>query len=62
MDEKKIFISIFFYFQIQITCFQSVSEGSTQSRKEIEIEIISNNDSLMANNFQVSTKEYKLLQ
>ncbi|KAL0893877.1 hypothetical protein ABMA27_013981 [Loxostege sticticalis] len=41
---------------IQITCFQSVSEGSTQSRKEIEIEIISNNDSLMANNFQILTQ------
>lgn len=41
-------------FQVQITCFQSSNEGSSQTRKEIQMEIINNNDSLMANNFEVT--------
>lgn len=40
---------------VQITCFQSINEGSSQSRREIEIEITNKNDSLLLNNFEVST-------
>ncbi|KAG6457395.1 hypothetical protein O3G_MSEX010304 [Manduca sexta] len=45
---------------VQITCFQSVNEGSNQSRREIEMEILNNNDSLLINNFEVSTL-YKII-
>lgn len=45
---------LLFNLQIQITCFQSINEGSTQSRKEIKLEIINNNDPLLSNNFEVS--------
>lgn len=45
-------------FQVQITCFQSINEGSSQTRKEIEMEIINNNDSLMANNFEVCNSDF----
>ncbi|KPI91461.1 PREDICTED: lys-63-specific deubiquitinase BRCC36-like [Papilio xuthus] len=41
---------------IQITCFQSVNEGSNQSRREIELEITNNNDSLTINNFEILTQ------
>ncbi|KAI8435018.1 hypothetical protein MSG28_003450 [Choristoneura fumiferana] len=41
---------------IQITCFQSVTDGSTQSRREIEMEVVNNNDSLMMNNFEILTQ------
>lgn len=43
------------FLQVQITCFQSFNEGSSQSRREIEMEIVNNNDSLLMNNFEVST-------
>lgn len=45
-----------FQFKVQVTCFQSVNDGSSQSRREIEMEIINNNDSLVSNNFEVSGK------
>ncbi|XP_034840257.1 lys-63-specific deubiquitinase BRCC36-like [Maniola hyperantus] len=41
---------------IQITCFQSINEGPTQSRREIELEITNNNDSLTTTNFQILTQ------
>ncbi|KAJ8725635.1 hypothetical protein PYW08_003818 [Mythimna loreyi] len=41
---------------VQITCFQSINDGSSQSRKEIEMEIINNNDSLLSNNFETLTQ------
>ncbi|XP_030031359.1 lys-63-specific deubiquitinase BRCC36 [Manduca sexta] len=41
---------------VQITCFQSVNEGSNQSRREIEMEILNNNDSLLINNFETLTQ------
>ncbi|XP_041977189.1 lys-63-specific deubiquitinase BRCC36-like [Aricia agestis] len=41
---------------IQITCFQSFNEGSTQSRREIELELTSNNKSLTLNNFEILTQ------
>ncbi|CAH2073994.1 unnamed protein product, partial [Iphiclides podalirius] len=41
---------------VQITCFQSINEGSTQSRREIELEITNNNDSLTLNNFEILTQ------
>jgi len=41
---------------VQVTCFQSVNEGSSQSRREIEMEIINNSDSLVSNNFETLTQ------
>ncbi|CAH0748200.1 unnamed protein product [Diatraea saccharalis] len=41
---------------IQITCFQSVNEGSNLSRREVTMELVNNNDSLLENNFQMLTK------
>lgn len=41
---------------VQITCFQSVNEGSSQSRREIELEITNSNDSLTLNNFEILTQ------
>ncbi|CAH1646092.1 unnamed protein product [Spodoptera littoralis] len=41
---------------IQITCFQSVNDGSNQSRKEIKLEVINNNDPLLSNNFETLTQ------
>ncbi|KAM3963578.1 lys-63-specific deubiquitinase BRCC36 isoform 2-T2 [Aphomia sociella] len=41
---------------VQITCFQSHNEGASQTRKEIEMEIINNNDSLLINNFETLTQ------
>ncbi|CAG9585486.1 unnamed protein product [Danaus chrysippus] len=41
---------------IQITCFQSVNEGTNQSRREIELEITNSNDSLTLNNFEILTQ------
>ncbi|CAF4772553.1 lys-63-specific deubiquitinase BRCC36-like [Pieris napi] len=41
---------------VQITCFQSVSEGSSQGRREIELEITNCNDSLTKNNFEILTQ------
>ncbi|CAG4981126.1 unnamed protein product [Parnassius mnemosyne] len=41
---------------VQITCFQSINEGSSQSRREIELEITNNNDSLTVNNFEILTQ------
>lgn len=41
---------------VQITCFQSISDGSNQSRREIELEITNNNDSLTINNFEILTQ------
>ncbi|CAG9096567.1 hypothetical protein JYU34_007356 [Plutella xylostella] len=40
----------------QITCFQSINEGSSQSRREIEMEIVNQNDSLSATNFSMLTQ------
>lgn len=40
-------------FQIQITCFQSFGDGSNPSRREIEMEVINNNNSLLLNNLEV---------
>ncbi|XP_068629339.1 lys-63-specific deubiquitinase BRCC36-like [Battus philenor] len=41
---------------VQITCFQSINDGSSQSRREIELEITNNNDSLTINNFEILTQ------
>ncbi|KAJ0180509.1 hypothetical protein K1T71_003913 [Dendrolimus kikuchii] len=41
---------------VQITCFQSVNEGSSQSRREIQMEITNNNDSLLFSNFEILTQ------
>ncbi|CAD0196776.1 unnamed protein product [Chrysodeixis includens] len=41
---------------IQITCFQSVNDGSSQSRREIEMEVINNNNSLLLNNLETLTQ------
>ncbi|XP_050345527.1 lys-63-specific deubiquitinase BRCC36-like [Nymphalis io] len=41
---------------VQITCFQSINEGSTQNRREIELNITNNNDSLTLNNFEILTQ------
>ncbi|CAB3242140.1 unnamed protein product [Arctia plantaginis] len=41
---------------IQITCFQSINDGSSQGRREIEMEIINNNDSLLLNNLETLTQ------
>ncbi|XP_026746765.1 lys-63-specific deubiquitinase BRCC36-like [Trichoplusia ni] len=41
---------------IQITCFQSVNDGSSQSRREIEMEIINDNNSLLLNNLETLTQ------
>ncbi|XP_075969566.1 lys-63-specific deubiquitinase BRCC36-like [Anticarsia gemmatalis] len=41
---------------IQITCFQSINDGSSQSRREIEMEIVKHNKSLLANNLETLTQ------
>lgn len=41
---------------VQITCFQSINEGASQSRIEIEMEIVTNTDSLLTNNFETLTQ------
>ncbi|KAL4705143.1 hypothetical protein ACJJTC_018714 [Scirpophaga incertulas] len=41
---------------VQITCFQSTNEGSTQNRREIQLEIVNNTDSLLEKNFEILTQ------
>ncbi|XP_072943753.1 lys-63-specific deubiquitinase BRCC36-like [Epargyreus clarus] len=48
--------------QIQITCFQSINEGSNQSRREIELEITNTTDSLILHNFQILAKLPEILK
>ncbi|VVD03063.1 unnamed protein product [Leptidea sinapis] len=47
---------------VQITCFQSINDGSSQSRREIELEITNNNNSLLRKNFELLTQLPKTLK